>query len=233
MGSLAPSMQVGKAAARVGCLTCGRSLFVCSCFSSEPVVVVSIVCCDEYWRADWTVLSIPFRGARRTNSWQADGSSCGIFLPIFCSALSRRGIRVSFVFEVVRRLVFLESFECCLRSEFQVRRQQPRLRPPSLVHRACLFLSRRVRESFVRSQTKLRTSTPVACTNVSCWQRHVLREDREFDAEAFVRAADAAAEDPQVCGVWGVAVAALVTACPWPLVMRLRCSKVVVSIKSR
>eukprot|EP00903_Cladosiphon_okamuranus_P018792 g17287.t1 len=29
-------------------------------------------------------------------------------------------------------------------------------------------------------------------------QRHVLREDREFDAEAFVRAADAAAENPQV-----------------------------------
>eukprot|EP00752_Nemacystus_decipiens_P012648 g11203.t1 len=28
-------------------------------------------------------------------------------------------------------------------------------------------------------------------------QRHVLREDQEFDAEAFVRAADAAAEDPQ------------------------------------
>lgn len=27
MGSLAPSMQVGKAAARVGCLTYGRSLF--------------------------------------------------------------------------------------------------------------------------------------------------------------------------------------------------------------
>lgn len=30
------------------------------------------------------------------------------------------------------------------------------------------------------------------------FQRHVLREDQEFDAEAFVRAADAAAEDPQV-----------------------------------
>ncbi|CAN0210355.1 unnamed protein product, partial [Ectocarpus sp. 8 AP-2014] len=28
-------------------------------------------------------------------------------------------------------------------------------------------------------------------------QRHVLREDQEFDSEAFVRAADAAAEDPQ------------------------------------
>lgn len=40
------------------------------------------------------------------------------------------------------------------------------------------------------------------------WQRHVLREDREFDAEAFVRAADAAAEDPQVCGVVVAATAA-------------------------
>lgn len=29
-------------------------------------------------------------------------------------------------------------------------------------------------------------------------QRHVLREDREFDAEAFVEAVAAAAEDPQV-----------------------------------
>ena len=196
---------------------------MCSCFSSEPVVVVSIVCCDEYWRADWTVLSIPFRGARRTNSWQADGSSCGIFLPIFCSFLSRRGIRVSFVFEVVRRLVFLESFECCLRAEFQVRRPQPRLRPPSLVHRACLFLSRRVRESFVRSQTKI-TYFYACCVH-----------------ERFMLAAACSTRGPGVrcggvcprggcccrrpAGVWGVAVAALVTTCSWPLVMRLRCSK--------
>lgn len=48
--------------------------------------------------------------------------------------------------------------------------------------------------------------TPCSCSlkhrsllaNLCFFQRHVLREDQEFDSEAFVRAADAAAEDPQV-----------------------------------